>query len=128
MNTLFRAAEALPKVAGAQIAAGIVYKNRFVSIGFNEMKTHPMAAKYGRNKDAIYLHAEVSAIRNAIRHMSEEDMSRATLYVARVKKDRPGGVFIPGNAKPCIGCARAIAEFNLARVVYSHEDGICEIS
>ena len=68
---------------------------------------------FDKNEHAIYLHAEVAAIHNALKSM--DDLSRkCTLIVVRVTRD--GKLAL---AKPCIGCYRCIVEFNISKVYYS---------
>ncbi len=88
----------LPRL-GAVICDG----KRVVSTGFNRRKSHPLAARYQKNSECIYLHAEISAIANA-----REDITGMTLYVARVLKSGE-----PALAMPCQGCARAVVAFGL---------------
>ena len=108
--------------SGARLAAAIVYKNRIISIGINQKRSHPFHAKYSVNEDAIYLPAETDTIRGALRYLSEKQLSKSTLYVCRIKhKNGPGSPIIWGLSKPCIGCQRAIATFDIKNVVYSEE-------
>ena len=78
-----------------------------------------MQARYGKNQDAIFLHSEIDAIKNAIRNISLDQLTRSTLYVARLKRDTDAKTHIQGLACPCDGCAKAIAAFNIKRVVYT---------
>ena len=57
LQTLTKVAAANPHPA-EKFAAAIVFRNRIVSVGLNSMKSHPMAAKYSKNKHAIFLHSE----------------------------------------------------------------------
>lgn len=124
-SVLFEVAVATPKVANAKLAAAIVYKNRIVSIGVNSLKTNPFQIRFASSSDSIYLHAETAAIKNALRQLSLRELSRASLYVCRVKsKDGTPNNFGFGLAKPCIGCTRAIIEFNISKVFYTCETGI----
>jgi deoxycytidylate deaminase len=107
----------------SQHAAAVVIKNKVVGFGVNKYKTHPFQTKYGRNEDAIYLHAETSAIKDALRTVSVEDLGRATLYVARVKKNR-SHEYINGMSKPCEGCERCIADFGIKKVIYTTDEGV----
>jgi len=109
--------------SNAKLAAAVVLKNKVISTGRNQLKSHPFAAEYGKNSDAIYLHAEANAIVNSLNHVSKHDLSKATLYIYRVK--RPHGhlnKWVSGLAKPCTGCMRAIVEFNFKRVVYTTDN------
>lgn len=124
----------LAKVAAAnpnnqeKFAAAVVYRNRIISIGMNSMKSHPLQAKYSKNEHAIFLHAEVAAIKNALREMDVDDLSKCDLYITRVKKEKPfSNKFVWGLSKPCAGCARAIAEFGLKRTIYTRDDGDYEV-
>lgn len=111
-RTLIEARKIEP-VAGARVAAAIsVNGNLF--FGYNSRKTHPMMAKWGKNDKAICLHAEVDVIKNSLRHHRADDLSRATLYVARAKADGT-----PGLAKPCEGCARCIVAFGIKEVYWT---------
>lgn len=114
----------VPPVANARLAAALVYKKEIVSLGINSRKSSPFQKKFGKNEDSIFLHAETSAIRNALRVINAEEISKSTLYVSRVKyKSQYKEFFIPGLAKPCSGCARAISTFGIKKVVYTLETG-----
>lgn len=123
INLCFTAARDLDRVGGARIVALLVYKNN-IAWGQNQSKSHPFQAQYGKNTEAIYLHAEVDAIKNMLRHMDPDEMRRCTLYVARAKWD--GGDkknMIYGEAKPCSGCQSAITAFQIKKVVYTTDNG-----
>ena len=108
--------------SGARLAAAVVYKNQIITIGVNRKKSHPFQARYSKNEDAIYLHAETDTIRGALRYLSEKQLTKSTLYVCRIKhEDGPGSPIIWGLSKPCTGCQRAIATFDIKNVVYSEE-------
>lgn len=117
--TLQKVAAANPS-DNAKVAAAIVRNNKIVAIGINSMKSHPMAARFSKNEQAIFLHAEVAAIKNALREIEVTDLEKMEMYICRVKKPKPFSKrWVWGLAKPCIGCQRAIAEFGLKRVVYT---------
>ena len=123
LDTLAKVAAANPGLR-EKFAAAVVYRNRIISVGMNSMKSHPMAAKYGKNEHAIFLHAEVAAIKNALREMEVDDLSKCDIYITRVKKEKPfSKKFVWGLSKPCPGCERAIAEFGLKRTIYTCDDG-----
>ena len=109
-------------VSGAKVAACIAYGNKVISYGLNSRKTHPLQKKWGRNIQAIAIHAEIDAIKNALRHIDVEELKHTTLYVARSKKDGSYGL-----AKPCIGpdgcgCQSAIAAFGIQRVIWTTDN------
>lgn len=108
----------------ARLAACITYKGKIVSMGLNRPKSHPFQLLYGKNKDSLFLHAEIDAIYKATKRLDSHELSKSTLYVARVK--RVSSVhkgFINGLARPCVGCARCIANFGIKKVVYTTEHG-----
>lgn len=120
INMLSRIAIAVEPVAQARIAACLVYKNEIISFGVNQRKTHPFQAKFGTNKDSIFLHAETDCIKNALKIISIDQLSKCALYVCRVKYEACNkNKFIFGLAKPCPGCSRAIANFGINKVYYS---------
>lgn len=121
MSTLAKLATSIEKVAGARVSSCLVLKNNILSFGFNKRKSHPFQAKFGKNEECIFLHAEIDAIKNALKCTSVEDLQRSTLYIYRSKK--VNGVETNGLAKPCVGCMRAIVSFNIKNVVYSTDDG-----
>ena len=133
LNYLEKIAEAIPaaahnrrgRVLRTRIAACIVHKNEIVSVGINQLKSHPFQAKFSRHEDSIFLHAETDAIKNALKHIDVEQLSKSTLYVCRVKYDehKSKKVQMRGMCKPCEGCQRAIATFNINKVVYICDDG-----
>lgn len=123
LNEAFTLSKAVEPVGNARVAAILVRQNRAIAYGFNRNKTNPFAAKFGRNKDCIYLHAETDAIRNALREVDAADLEHMTLYVARSKKTSTHDhTLIPGLAKPCEGCRRAIAQFGIKNVYYTTDD------
>ena len=110
--------------AEIKMAAAIVRRNRIISIGMNNLnKSHPLAAKFAKSKEAIFPHAEISAIKNALREIDVDDLLKTEMYVCRVKKPKPRSkIWVPGLAKPCEGCRRAILEFGIKRVLYTTDE------
>lgn len=82
LNVLSKVAVDIPTPvrSNARMASCVVFQNDIVSFGVNEMKSHPFQAKYSKNKSAVYLHAETSAIKNALKYISLEELEKATLY------------------------------------------------
>ena len=127
LNTLAKVAEANDD-SNIRFAAAVVRGNKIVSVGFNHMKSHPFQAKFAKNEMAIFLHAEVHAIKNALREMDVDDLSKCDIYITRVKKEKPfTKKYVWGLSKPCPGCARAIAEFGFRRTIYTCDDGDYEV-
>jgi len=120
LDTLSKVAEANDEYPRAKMAAALVKGNKIISIGINRMKTDPLQAKFGKNKESIFLHAEIHAIKNALRNYSVEEIRNSNLYIVRVKKiSTHDHSFTWGMAKPCAGCQLAIDEFDIKNVVYS---------
>ena len=95
-------------------SAAVVYKGKIVSVGFNQLKTHPMMEKFNRNEKAIYLHAEIDAIIRAINLFGPDFLSKCDLYVLRLTRE--GTV---ANSKPCSGCQKAIDAFGFRKVYHT---------
>jgi deoxycytidylate deaminase len=133
LSYLEKIAEAIPaaahnrkgRVLRTRIAACIVYKNEIVSIGINQLKSHPFQAKFSRHEDSIFLHAETDAIKNSLKHISVEQLSKSSLFVCRIKyaEQKKKKIQMRGLCMPCEGCQRAIATFNIKKVVYTCDDG-----
>lgn len=104
--------------AGAKLAACLGKGSAVYCIGFNQRKTHPFQARYAKNKDTIYLHAEIDALVKAVKAFKEEDIGKMTMYVCRVHKSGEKAM-----AKPCIGCISAIAAFGIKRVIFTDNNG-----
>jgi tRNA(Arg) A34 adenosine deaminase TadA len=123
LHTLRKFAEANDSDQTVRMAAAIVRNNKIISVGLNSKKSHPLQAKYGKNPQAVFLHAEIDAIKNALREIDIDDFAKCDLYICRVKKAKPFAKhYISGLAKPCAGCQRAIAAFGIKRVIYTTDD------
>jgi len=123
MKVLSKVAEASEPFARARIAAALVYKNEILAIGTNKNKTHPLQGRYAKHEEAIFLHAEIDAIANALRRYDADTVAKSKLYIYRCKwthSKKP--VITQGLAKPCEGCMRAIVAFDIKHVCYSLED------
>ena len=124
IQTLGKVATDVLPVGRARIAAAIVIKNEIISIGTNQMKSHPLQAKFSRHYQAIHIHAEIDAIAKALKRIDAKRLTQAELYVARVKIDNRGKAMW-GIAKPCAGCDGAIESFGLKKVIWT-DDGYCD--
>ena len=89
-----------------KMGAVITYKGKVIAVGLNSNKSHPMQKKYGKNSKSIFLHAEIDAIKNGLRNHKKEDFKNFEIHVARCMKNG-----LPGMAKPCRGCQKAIDEY-----------------
>lgn len=111
---LIEVAKTATRVRSSKHAACLVYKNKMLASGRNSLKTHPIMNTYGRNPDAIYLHAEIDAIVRTINLHGSDILSECTMYVIRINKK--GEI---ASSCPCEGCQRAIKAFNIRHVVWS---------
>lgn len=121
---LTRLAMKSPGVSNGRVrmAAGIVYRRHLVATGVNQMKTHPMMMGEGYREDQLYMHAEVDAIRNALKLLTAEELSKSTLAIVRVKRPHIGAkTWIHGLAKPCPGCQTIIESFGITDVVWTED-------
>lgn len=121
-DLLEKIAIAVEPVSGQRLAALLVHQNDVIAVGTNKYKTHPLQARYSKNEHAIFLHAEIDCINNALRLYDRDILKSSTLFVLRLRKpdDSP---FIRGNAKPCEGCQRAIKDFGITSCYYTTEYG-----
>ena len=96
--------------------AAIIYKREVIALATNDVtKTHPLQSRFARIPgETIYLHAEIAAIAKALRRVDIKTLNNSVLYVARL---RANGEW--GNAKPCVGCARAIDAFGFKNVIHT---------
>lgn len=103
----------------ARIVAAVIINGKIVAYGKNQNKTHPVAARYSKHKEAIYLHAEVDAIHKAKRKY--KDLSKAEIFVLRKHNNGNYGI-----CAPCSGCIRCIVENNITKITYSNAEGNLE--
>lgn len=114
-----------PGVQGRfKLAAGIVFRRHLIATGVNSYKTHPWMNEWGTNSDSIFLHAEIDAIKNSLKLINQSQLERCSMYIVRVKRLSPTDRYrwTYGLAKPCDGCMRAITNFNLKQVLWTHDE------
>lgn len=107
------AARANPVVGLPRMAAALRTRKGEVIVGLNSRKTHPLAKRFGKNSEAICLHAEVDAIRRAT--TAGLDVVGASVFIARV-----GANDHPRLAKPCLGCQRALIAFDVKDIQWTY--------
>lgn len=117
LKVLTKIAHANPGCSNAHMAAAIVKGKRVLGVGLNKPKTHPMMVKYGKNIHALYLHAEIDAIKNALLNHTPTDLEGSTILIARATKDGRSAM-----AKPCIGCMKAIKDFGITKINWTTGD------
>lgn len=124
INQLFTLAGDKEPVGKARIVAAVVYKGKVVSYGFNQNRTSWMQRRFKKNDLSLFLHAEVDAIKNALKNSDPDTVSKSTLYVVRSKKNAGKEVF--GSAKPCRGCQSCIKWFGVNKVIYTTDENTYE--
>lgn len=106
-----------PGIKNFRLVAGVFLKNKLISLGMPQYKTHPIQAKYTHAPGKkMYIHAEVDALNRALARIGQDKLSQATLTVARVAfvDDTPTSPLRIALAKPCRGCMNAsITEFGI---------------
>lgn len=113
LNRLLSLARDSPFDTKFNLVAAIVDGNTPLAIARNEMKTHPLQNKFKKNKYSDYLHAEIAAIKQAVKLIGH-DLKGHDIYIVRIGKDGK-----PRLAKPCEGCQSAIEAFNLRKVFHT---------
>lgn len=111
------------KMYNVRMGALIVHRNSIISFGQNDCKTDPFQAKFADHEWRVHIHAEVNAIKKALKHLSTRDIQNATLYVVRLKHNPIDKGFMRGMAKPCKSCQMCLAAFGISKVIYTTEDG-----
>lgn len=87
--------------------AAVLKIGQSLFIGRNRFKTHPFAKRFNPGETKICLHAELSAILEAMGSGYRPPFG-GRMYVARVL--RAGS---PALSKPCTGCQKAIVAFGI---------------
>lgn len=105
------------------MAAGIVYKRHLIATGVNQKKTHPLMLGNGYRTDQLYMHAEVDAIRNALRLVTPKQLKQCELHIVRVKRPHIASKrWVYGLAKPCSGCQNVIKRYGIETVVWTKDE------
>lgn len=117
LDILKNIAEEIEPVSNVRIAAAIVKHGTIISVGVNKKKTDPFVHKYNRdNKNKIYIHAELSAIKKAVNRI--HDLSGCIIVVCRVNNRGEYRM-----CKPCKMCHAAIIEYGIRKIYYTDEKG-----
>ncbi len=117
LDVAFKVAEAnpiddLPKMAAVLIDS----KGKIVAIGMNRLKSHPLQKRYARNHHSILLHAEIDALRRAVKTHTRAEIAEMSIFVARVNKNG-----LPCLAKPCKGYEQDLKAFGIKSIVWTED-------
>ena len=117
------------KKNGIHIGAVIVRKNKVLGIGWNQNKSHPIQYEYNkyrfndtereydRTTQTNSIHAEISAIKDALRRNPSEDLSKCDIYIYRTNL---------GMCCPCEACAKVLKENNIKKIHYTNNGYVNE--
>lgn len=92
--------------------AAIFKRKRLISIGLNNIKTHPMMKGLYPDHPGLGIHAEFAAIIAA--YGLKEDYSKYDIYVIRI--DNNGNL---ANSKPCEHCSKILQNCNFKTIYHS---------
>ncbi len=105
-----------------KLLSAIYYKNSIISVAQNELKSHPLQSKHSSKDCLETLHAEVNAIRKALKIIQVDTLRHVNLYVARIRDgDGPIRFDQPewGLCKPCTTCQNVLDAFDIGNVFYT---------
>lgn len=106
----------------AKIVSCFVRRNKILAYGFNSyVNSHPFQKKWARNKSSCFWHAETNLIFNCMKN--QVDLTKGSMYICRIKKDKPRGKYVFGLAKPCAGCRACIKWHGIREIYYSTNEG-----
>lgn len=108
---------------GFFVMAEIWRRGKLISTGYNSMKSHPLQKRYARHYSAIHMHAEIDAVRRALHDVEPHQLTKCTLYVARIKRVSRKGPFVRALAKPCCGCMGMILAYDFKEVYWTTDYG-----
>jgi len=99
--------EAMKSPMNFNHGAVIIYRGRIIGKGHNTYVNSSYIEKSS-------LHAEVSAINDALKKITKEELKKCELVIIRVNKL---GECL--NSKPCCNCERVINNYSIKKVFYS---------
>lgn len=103
----FQLAEKISKLSNHhkyKVGSVITSGPNVISVGFNQLKTHPKSTHPHKN-----LHAEMSAIL-----LAKQDLKDCEIYVFRQLKDNT-----PAMSKPCEYCMTLIQEAGIKKIHFT---------
>lgn len=89
-----------------RMGAVLLYHGTPVSVGFNQVKTHPQ-----NYSDAVSIHAEQSCIKTCGR----KNIEGSTMFIYREHKK----THMPRMARPCSKCMALLRKMKVRRMYYS---------
>ncbi len=95
------------------MCALVVRKNKIISVGYNQAKTHPAS-----KTRSSWCHAEFNAL---VKHYPSE-LKGCDMFIARVRRSE-----LPGLSKPCKHCQDIIAHYGIQKVYWTKTSLTSEI-
>jgi cytidine deaminase len=90
-----------------------------VSHGVNHEGTHPISKRYARHNHVVGTCAEMEAVIRLLMNHEHELLYGSTVLVARAKREKRGGDWVQGMAKPCEGCINMLMDFKVDQIHYT---------
>lgn len=110
----------------ARLGCAAVYKNRLISIGYNQMKSHSIQKIYDIyrfDSDTPHrLHSEIAClvkIKNN-RNYDNIDFRKIKLYIYRERRDES-----IAQSHPCKSCEMFIRELGIRDIYFTSDSGYC---
>ncbi len=86
----------------------VIYRGKIIGKGYNTYVNSN--CKHSK----VSLHAEVSAINDALKKITANELKKCELVIIRINKE--GGCL---NSRPCCKCEKYINKFSIKRVFHS---------
>ena len=125
-RSYFNAAKAMSHMSDHRCLVGcvLVMGHKIIGSGYNSnTKCHRVQAEIDQKRHGVVcagkVHAEVDTLIPFLKR--RVDLSNATLYIYRSKRD---GTY--GLARPCSGCMEIIKQCGIKKIAYSTDDGFAK--
>lgn len=126
IDILWKYTESVHSTGRKRVRMGsvLVYKKRIIAFGMNRIKSHPMQLQFN---EYPFLHSEVDCIIRALKHIDIDKLPYCNLFTLRLKYENSNrDKLIMGSAKPCKGCSKFLAYFNISNINYSTDQQYME--
>lgn len=114
LEEAIRLARINPILGLPKMAAVICKRHQLIGWGWNSYKTDPLMQRFSDHDLKNCLHAELAAIKNALRSVDVDYLPQCSIHIARVLKN--GSVAL---AAPCGICREALSAFGIVKVEYT---------
>lgn len=114
LNEAIKLAKLNPVIGLPRMSAIIAKRTRVIGWGWNSYKTDPLMYRFSDHDLKNCLHAELAAIKDALRHVNVDYLPQCSIHIARVLKDNSVAL-----AAPCGICREALSAFGIVKVEYT---------